>query len=550
MKKLLKWAAIVLAVLLAGTAITYFAVFYHHDRFGSYPSGGKLDPNQAAYDVTFYDLNLSLDFEEQTIKGWAGVHMSVVAPQIDEVFLDLTDHFSVRSVRDQSGEDLAFHHLDDRLKIKLSQTALEGENLQLRIAYDGRPMRAVYSPWLGGFSWSRDADDNHWIGLACQGEGGKIWFPCKDHPSDEPDSAAINITIPADYFCASNGLLEKVVPAGDGQSTYRWFTRYPINNYNISISIGKYEIVERQYVCEDSSIMPVYFYVLPQSLEGADQHIDMAVDMLKIYRKYFGEYPWFREKFAIVETEYLGMEHQSVNAYGNKYKYDSINGHPFDWLMLHEMGHEWWGNQVSVGDWRDFWIHEGICSYGEALYAREKGGEEAYHAKMAKTRKRISNNKPILPPGRNISTNDAYTGDIYSKGAYFMHSLRYVLGDSVFFPLLKTFASDSAYTLHQFVETEDLVSLVNERAGRDWSRLFWLYLETTDYPRVEMVDQGEGRYLLTIPNIDFQLPVEIETDSGIRRTWLWREPTEIRSAEKPVIDPNKWYLLEISEEGV
>jgi len=438
---------------------------------------------------------------------------------------------------------LEFEHDDDKLIVNLTNAVNKKGVVDLKVEYEGQPVEAIYPPWIGGFNWSKDTTGADWIGLSCQGEGAKIWFPCKDHPSDEPDSTAINITIPEPYYCASNGLLRNISNPREGYRTFHWITHYPINNYNINISVGKYEVLEKEYITESGESMSVYFYVLPQSLDGAEKHLDMAIDMLYTYRKYYGEYPFSKEKFAIVETDYYGMEHQTVNAYGNKYKYRTVNGVDWDWLMLHEMGHEWWGNKVTMNDWADMWIHEGICTFGEALYHREKGGEIAYHEHLKTIRGRIANKKPIIPK-RNANSQEVYSGDIYMKGAHLMHSLRYLLGDSTFFSTLKEFATDSAYTYQNRVVTDDFIELIRKNSEVDYSRFIEDHLHTTKLPQVVVDSLGTNSYAISIPNIDYQLPMDVTTDSGKQRMVLGQDPITVETNIPPIIDEQQWFLKE------
>lgn len=304
-----------------------------------------------------------------------------------------------------------------------------------------------------------------------------------------------------------------------------------------------YEPVEAEYTTDSGETMPVIFYVLPQSREGAEKHVAMAIDMLETYRKFYGEYPFAREKFGLVETDYLGMEHQTINAYGNKYRYGKIfnSDLPLDWLMLHEMGHEWWGNKVTAKDWSHFWIHEGICSYGEALYQLDKSGEDAYHDKMAQTRKRIRNKSPIVIHS-NATTTEAYNGDIYAKGAYVMHTLRYVLQDSLFFAILKEFATDPTYTYKNLVETEDFIQLVNQRSGMDLRPLLDMYLRTTDLPTVQIDSLEADKFAISIPNIDFQCPMEVTHGDKSERMLLGKDAVFLNSRFRPIVDEVGWYL--------
>ncbi|MCK5076188.1 MAG: M1 family metallopeptidase [Calditrichia bacterium] len=540
MIKFIKWFGIIVATLILIIIVIIASILISHDRYGYYASGGSLSENQAAYDVLFYTLNLEPDFEAQAIAGDIIIKLKVVGDKISKIELDLINNFNVSEII--IGMDkLSFIHKDDKLIVKLNSTIEKDSIVELNIKYSGQPVEAIVPPWVGGFNWSKDEDGNEWIGVSCQGEGSKIWFPCKDHPSDKPDSAAINITVKEDYYCASNGILKSVTTPREGYKTFHWFTGYPISNYNININIGKYEIIQKNYITQNQDTMPMMFYVLPQSINGAEKHLDMAIDMLYTYRDYYGEYPFTLEKFAIVETDYLGMEHQTINAYGNKYKYDTLAGKPYDWLMLHEMGHEWWGNKVTAKDWADFWIHEGICTYGEALFQLSKAGEDAYHKYMKKIKGRVQNTKPIVPQ-KNATSHEVYSSDVYMKGASLMHTLRYVMGDELFFSTLKQFANDSSYTYKNLVTTSDFIELVNRNSGKDLSNLIDLYLHTTILPQILIDSVAQNKYHVSIHNIDFKLPMNVETSDSSYRTKLGPMPKEIYSQFTPEIDKKGWYL--------
>lgn len=543
MNKYLKWSVIVAGIIITLLLILIISLALKYDRYNFYSSGGPLSVDQAAYDVGYYDLNIKVLPEEQSIKGRVGVTLSVVADSLDRIELDLIDNFDVGEVVDGEGNSVDYDHDDDKLWLYPKTPLLKNQPGTFIITYSGHPIEAIFPPWVDGFVWSKDSSDLDWIGVTCQGEGAKIWFPCKNHPSDEPDSAAINISIPENLYCAANGKLVSISEVKDGYKTFHWKTRYTINNYNINPSIGNYQIKEIPYYSEDSSIiMPVRFYYLPTSEKNAQKHLEMARDMLYTYRKYYGEYPWIKEKFAIVETDYLGMEHQTINAYGNKFRYyKTKDGQEYDELMLHEMGHEWWGNKVSVKDWGDFWIHEGICTYGEALYMLDKSGESEYQRHIRRLRKRIQNNVPIIPK-RNANSSESYNGDIYSKGALLMHSLRFILGDSLFFKTLKDFATEERFTYKNLVETDDLIKLIQENSGKDYGKYINYYLTTTDLIDVKTDSVDTNKYSMYIPNIDFYLPMEIQTDKGIVIHTLGKEPQTIESASTPIPDPNDWYL--------
>jgi aminopeptidase N len=481
--------------------------------------------------------------QDESIAGYTTVKIRSKTTLLDTIELDLIDNYLVSKI-EINNKQARFVHKGFKILIFPNTPTTKDQILAIKISYSGKPPEARRAPWNGGFVWKKDTDDNDWVGLACQGEGAKIWFPCKDHPSDEPDSAAINITVPQEYYVAANGLLKNETYSGDGYKTYHWFTGYPINNYLINFGIGKFDIIEKKYTTNSGYEMPVEFYVLPQMRSGADSLLDQAIDMLKTYRKFYGEYPWTKEKFGLLNTSFLGMEHQTLIAYGNRYHNRKIADISFDQLLLHEIGHEWWGNKITIKDWADFWIQEGICTYGEALYALDKSGKKAYHEYVARFQKRIRNRSPLIL-GKNITSEEAYNGDIYSKGAAFMHTLRFVLGDSIFFPTLKQFATDSAYIYPNFVNTVDLLELVNKNLGLKLDSLFNLYLYTTGYPEIKIDSLSSNVFTIAIPNINFELPMEVTLNGRIDTLLLGKKSITVNTSSRPIVDAQNWYLKNV-----
>jgi aminopeptidase N len=521
-------------------------------QFGTFASGGMLSANAAKYDAKYYELNLKIDPAQKHLSGCVDVVVESAFPAMDTLELDLVNFYTISKI-EREGKALPFTHRNHKIKVALAEKLSAGARASFRIYYAGNPPVAARPPWEGGFNWSKDANGKPWIGVSCQGEGGKIWWPCKDHPSDEPDSAGINITIPDSLYCAANGLLQEIVPAEKGWKTFRWKTRYPINNYLVSINIGDYAVVRRPYR-GTNGMMDIAFYVLKSDSAKAPALLEMAEEFLHFYAKYFGEYPWIKEKFGLAHTFYLGMEHQTINAYGNHFRNTALG---YDGLMLHEMGHEWWGNYVTVRDWADFWIHEGICSYAEALFLNDKFGIDAYHKYVKENlRRRILNRQPIVPK-RDATTSESYNGDIYAKAAVVLHSLRYLIGDSLLLDILKTFASDPAYTLHNRVVSQDFIDLVNRKTGQDLSWFFQQYLFTAKPPTLEykITRKPDASTDLEIRwrNEGFRLPVEIRATTGdkvsvkrvdVNSSW---QHYQFTGNPKLEIDPTGWILMEVVE---
>ncbi len=484
----------------------------------------------------WYNLNLSIDPENQSISGYTEILIEAGDHQLKKTDLDLHDNFVVSEVS-VDGQSLEFSHETGRLTVKFDDPLRRHERVKVRVYYEGKPVVSPNPPWSGGFVWEEDDSGNHLIGVTTQTAGGQIWFPAMDHPALRPDSAAINITVPKPYFVASNGLLRDITESGEYQ-TFHWSTKYPIHTYNITMNVGMYEEVEKTYITENGTEMPVVFYVLPESREYADQILDMTILKLKQLRNYFGEYGFTDEKFGLVETSYLGMEHQTINAYGNQFRFDTVAGREYDWLLLHELIHEWWGNLITVTDWADFWIHEGITTYGDALFLDDFAGAEYYHAKLAEYSCQISNRSPVAPMTAS-GVDDVYNHDIYYKGAWFMHSLRHFTGPDLFAETLREFALANRY---QATSSEKFRIFWKQYSGTDPLELMNIYLYSTTIPQTEIRNSGNNSWEISIPNIETELPVDVMLSGETIRLNLGSNPVRVNSESEPVIDPENWYL--------
>lgn len=502
--------------------------------------GGKLKPEQANMDVRHYTIDLALNIPEQSLSGYAIVNCILKEPATGLLF-DLMDSFKVAKVT-VNGKSAEFTHQHHEIHITGSWPA--GPAI-VRVEYSGHPMIAKRPPWDDGFTFTKDSTGHPWVAVTAEGTGGKIYFPAKDHPSDEPDQGVdMTITVPKGLVVAGPGLLQGVKTRG-GRSSYHWKTNYPINNYSIVFNVGDYTVVSRTYTTSMGHTVPMQFYVLKEHADKAAYQLELLERFARIKEKYFGEYPWVKEKIGIVETPHLGMEHQTMNAYGNHFKYTKIGGQDYDGLMNHEFGHEWWGNKVTAGDWADYWIHEGIGSYGDALYTREMEGEGAYERLFQRMVPQFKNEKPIVL-GKDIAEEDAYHPDIYGKGAFFMHTLRYMLGDSVFFPALKRLATDSNWTYARTASTDDVKQLFSQAAGIDLSPVFHLYLYTTQKLEVDVRQTGPTKWLVKLVNLDMALPMEITTDKGVSRELVDnKKGLVVNSESMPLIDSRVFYLKKV-----
>jgi aminopeptidase N len=520
-----------LLLLLAGFSITASAQ--------NLKSGGKLKPEQANMDIRHYTIALDVDPVQQTISGYTEIDLNLVKPSSVLLF-DLWHLMSISGVW-VNGKSYNYTHTNnDLVKIALAEELPAGK-LKVKFAYSGKPAIAERAPWTGGFQWEKDTAGNPWIAITCQGEGGKIYFPCKDHPSDEPNEGAdMIITVPKGLVVAAPGLLQNV-STKKNKSTYHWKTNYTISNYCLVFNVGKYKVAKRIYTTVDGNKVPMEYYVLEQNWVMAEKLLDLLEQSCRIQEKYFGEYPWAKERIAVSETPHLGMEHQTNIAYGNKYRFTKLGDKDFDWLLHHEFGHEWWANKVTNRDWAHMWIQEGIDVFGDAMATRELAGEVAYLKKMQETSRRIQNKIPVVR-GEEVDSDSAYNGDIYGKGAFFMHTLRYVMGDELFFPTLKKLATDPKYTYDNTVVTADVEKLFSSAYGKSLEPLFHLYLYTTDKVEIQVKQIDETKYTVRLLNIDMPLPINIVTDAGMQRMVVDKKGITVTSKTKLELDPDVFYF--------
>jgi len=509
-------------------------------------SGGKLSPNQAAMDVVHYDLRLKVDPYKKTIGGKVVISFLLI-DKPEKLEIDLLKKFHVSNVM-VNGTSLSFDR--DKHKIFIENPRLSlFENHQLEITYSGKPPVAKKPPWDGGFSWEKSEDGYPWIAVSCQTNGAYIWYPCKEHPSDKANGADIYITVPDPIMVAANGLLKSVHPEGDKWTTWHWKTEYPISTYNINFTAGYFEAVERTGYVLNQPLKMVY-YVLPEKRDGADRLLKDAEEYLNFYARHFGQYPWMNEKFGLVHTPYWGMEHQTINAYGNDYKKTKLG---YDFLMFHEMGHEWWGNYLSVSDWSDFWIHEGFDTYAEALFVEEKYGKEAAKNFVNNRYKKNIQNKKLVVPPKNTSTEYKTDNDVYYKGAHVLHTLRYLIGEKILRESLKEFIHmPKELPAQNQTSTQEFISLINENTQKELDWFFNQYIFQPSLPRLIVNEEkiNDKKYIdLHWEEDGFFMPLDISFQSfdglRVRRLDLTNSPTRIAipATSTLTIDPEGWVLF-------
>ena len=514
-------------------------------------SGGKLSSNQAAMDVTHYTIKLKVDPYKQTISGIVNISFILIGKP-DKIEIDLLDDFHVSGTA-IDGMNLSFTHKNHKILIEYPGLDLFKTHY-LEIKYSGKPPVAKNPPWDGGFTWEKSEDGHPWIAVSCQTNGAYIWYPCKDHPSDKPDGVDISITVPDPLTVAANGVIQSIHSEGDKWTTWHWRTEYPISTYNVNFTAGYFEVVERTGYILDKPLNMVY-YVLPEKRDGAEGLLKDAEEYLNFYARNFGQYPWMKEKFGLVHTPYWGMEHQTINAYGNNYKKTKLG---YDFLMFHEMGHEWWGNYLSVADWADFWIHEGFDTYAEALYIEEKFGKKTAKSFVNNRYKKNIQNEQAVVPERNTSTEYKTDNDVYYKGAHILHSLRYLIGDEVLRESLKEFIQMPKELPQNQTSTKEFISLIHNNSGQNNQWFFDQYLFKNDLPVLiveEEIIKNKKFIDLWWENDGFKMPVEIRFESfdgeRNRKLDLNNSPTRIAIPLKSdlLIDPENWLLYTLKKES-
>lgn len=454
---------------------------------------GALRPERNCFDVTFYDLSVNIDPDQKRISGKNDIYFTALS-EAKTIQIDLFRQYQVATIQlfapiDSTGiEELitaSYRKVEDALFVTFSEAIYPGKQYKLRISYFGKPNVAKKAPWDGGFVWQKDSLNRHFCGVACEGWGASSWWPCKDHLSDEPDSMKMTYTVPSGYDCIANGQLQKHYTKTEIGGNYKtsevfeWKVTYPINTYNVTFYLGKFKKVFDWYVSNGDSLS-TEFYALDYNYDKAKKHFEQVHPMLEIYERLFGKFPFWNDGFKLVEAPYLGMEHQSAIAYGNKYKKGYLGYHPkgmdFDYIIIHETGHEYWGNSVSMNDLADMWIHEGFCTYTEVLYAEKMYGEPAM-IDYLRSQRRFKNDQPIIGE---YEINQEGSTDMYHKGSWMLHTIRnFVNNDSIWFKTIRKFYTDFE---RKNTSTDEVLSWFGDNLGEEVKELFIRYLYKADIP--------------------------------------------------------------------
>lgn len=483
-------------------------------------SGTERTVDQLAMVFETADLSLKIDPETRSISATAALNFSAKST-LKQIVLELDKNLPVQMVV-INGVTLssdAISNVDGRLYLTLPKVLKAGERADVSIRYQGVPRIAKRAPWDGGFVWTKTPTGEPWIATAVQGEGCDLFWPCIDHPMGKPKLMTVHITVPAPLVVAGNGVAQGM-DEQDGWRTYHWKTKNP-STYGISINVGPYEVLESEYQSRFGNRIPLRMWHLPANKEKAQGLMAEFAPMLDFFESKFGPYPFGDEKMGVVETPHLGMEHQTINAYGNDYV---KSAHGYDWLLQHEFAHEWFGNQLTNENWDDFWLHEGFGSYMQPLYLQYLRGERDYQVALHEQRIRIVNKFPMVT-GHSMSEHDVSNGpgnDVYYKGSNLLHTLRGLIGDEAFFKAVRLLVygrndPKPGNFAPRYSSSKEFIQIVNQVTKKDWNWFFKGYLTHARLP--EVVTHKEGNTLSLkwkLPDdSEFPLPLQVRVNDKL-----------------------------------
>lgn len=466
---------------------------------------GSLNTFRTCYDVKYYDLNLRIDPSNKHIEG-NNLILLESRKDFEQIQLDLYANMVIDSIIFY-GESLRFEREGHAFFVTFPETIEAGRVASIVIYYHGNPLIAKYPPWDGGFSWARDSLGRDWIGVSCEGIGASIWWPNKDHLSDRPDSMHITLEVPEKLTAVSNGKLLNTLPGREGYRKWHWAVSYPINNYNVTLNIAHYTAFQDRFVGSEGSL-DLNYYVLDYNLSLAREQFQQVQPMLMCYEHFLGPYPFKRDGYKLVETPYYGMEHQSCIAYGNDFQ---NNAYGFDYIIIHESGHEYWGNSVCVQDLGELWVHEGFTTYMESLFIEYSQGRDAALEYLDIQREHISNKHPMIGP-LGVNYDNWMDTDMYFKGSWMLHSVRNTINnDSLWFQLLKDTYQRFKYST---IVSNDIVDYMNEHVDFDLAPVFRNFLFNAQTPVLKTKERKkkntiELSYMWKNTFEDFNMPVDI-----------------------------------------
>jgi aminopeptidase N len=520
---------------------------------------GSITPQRAWWDVVAYDLHVKVEPSDSSISGFNTITYQVLKQdsimqidlqepmEMDSVILDID------SVKITTKSKLDFTRDGNAFFIQFRKAEKKGSTRKLTVYYHGKPRKAVNAPWDGGFVWKRDAQGRPWIATACQGLGASVWWPNKDHQSDEPEYMTINVTVPQELTDVSNGRLRLRIPNKDSTVTYVWYVNSPINNYDVALNIGYYKEFKDTYVGEGGKL-DLDYWVLDYNVDKAKKQFEVVKPMLKCFEYWFGKYPFYKDSYKLVEAPHLGMEHQSAVAYGNEYQMGykgrdlsgTGQGLKWDFIIVHESGHEWFGNNITTKDLADMWVHESFTNYSETLFTECEYGAAAAEEYLLGCRKNIKNDIPIIG---HYNVNNEGSGDMYYKGGTMIHMIRQIIDDDEKFrEILHGLNTDF---WHKTVTGQEVERYISEKSGKDLRKTFDQYLRDTTLPELQYRIVGQVLYFRWVSDIpDFDMPVKVTV--GVDNYQFIHPGTKWATANLSYMDPklfkvDKLFYIKVRE---
>ena len=513
-------------------------------------SGGQRPPEQLGVRLDTADLQFEVLPVTEQLRGVATLGFTATAPQT-RLLIDLDRNLPVSAIAIDGAalKPSAWSNPQGQLAVTLPHPIAAGQRVTARITYGGTPHVAVKAPWDDGVVWSKTPGGQTWFATTAEGYGCDLFWPCLDFPSGEPGVVTLHITVPRGLKAPSNGVLTGVDTLPDGRTTWNWRVKHP-NTYGIALNVGPYEEISGTYKSRYGNSIPMFYWYLPGERAQAEALFAEFAPTLDFYESVVGPYPWGDEKVGVVETPHKGMEHQTINAYGNEY---AKGPEGFDWLFQHEFGHEWFGNQLTAANWDDYWLHEGFESYMQPLYGRWLQGEARYDAMMLNQRNSIMNKAPIVR-GRLMTEEEVYEDknggpgqDIYNKGAWVLHTLRNQIGDDAFTRATRILVygrpdPKPGNFSPRYGSTADFERAVRTVTGKDWTWFFDVYLRQAALP--ELIEtRGGGRLALAwkVPGGGpFPLPVEVQVGDKVQTVAMsdGTGSVAVPDGAHVVVDPN------------
>jgi aminopeptidase N len=510
---------------------------------------GGLGAERTCYDVLRYDLNIKINIQDKSIVGYNDISFKVVS-DTKKIQIDLFENMQVDSIVFHS-KKLEYKREFNAVFIDFP-TNLNTENTEkIRFYYSGKPIIAKRAPWDGGFVFTKDKQGKPWVAVSCQGTGASLWYPVKDSQSDEPDNGAtIKVAVPNGLMNVSNGRLMGSENLKNGFTRWDWEVKNPINTYAITVNIADYA-----HIHDNLDDLDLDYYVLKENEEIAKTHFEQAKLMLTCFQSKFGAYPFKEDGYKLVETPYLGMEHQSAVAYGNKYTNgylgsdlsDTGIGLLFDYITVHESGHEWFGNSITSKDIADMWIHEGFTMYTEVVYLECQFGPEIAQKYMNGMKQNVSNDEPIIGP---FGVNKEGSGDMYYKGALLLNTLRHVIkNEDLWWKLLLNYSNTFR---HKIIDTGTVINFFNTESGLNLTPIFNQYLRYTTIPELLIrINKNKLEYRWNASESNFNMPIDIKVNGKqirIQPTLEWHiSNIKIKSLDEVEVLTNDFYVDLIKE---